>query len=60
MPSLLRSPASRWAVPVVAITAVGAAVGFGSVLAGASSPDLPERSAADAAPRRVEMHYIGG
>ena len=47
MPSLLRSPASRWAVPVVAITAVGAAVGFGSVLAGASSPDLPERSAAD-------------
>jgi outer membrane lipoprotein-sorting protein len=47
MPSLLRSPANRWAVPVVAITAVGAAVGFGSVLAGASSPDLPERSAAD-------------
>lgn len=47
MPSLLRSRTSRWAVPAVAIAAVGAAVGFGSVMAGASSPDLPERTAAD-------------
>ena len=46
MPSLLRSPASQWAVPVVAITAVGAAVGFGSVLA-AHRPGPAERSAAD-------------
>lgn len=47
MPSVLRSRASRWAVPVVAVTAVGAAIGFGSVIAGASSPELPERTAAD-------------
>lgn len=47
MPSVLRSRASRWAVPVVAVTAVGAAIGFGSIMAGASSPDLPDRTAAD-------------
>lgn len=47
MPPILQSPKARWAVPVVTVTAVGAAIGFGSIIAGASSPDLPERTAAE-------------
>jgi outer membrane lipoprotein-sorting protein len=37
---------ARWAVPVVAVTAVAAAIGAGAI-AGASSPDLPEKTAAE-------------
>jgi outer membrane lipoprotein-sorting protein len=47
MPSILRSRRARWAVPVATATAVGAAIGFGAIIAGASSPDLPERTAAE-------------
>ncbi len=47
MNSLLRSRRARWAVPTVAIAAVAAAVGGGALLAGASSPSLPEKSAAE-------------
>lgn len=46
MPSILRSRKARWAVPIVAVTAVGVAIGAGAI-AGASSPDLPEKSAAE-------------
>ena len=46
MPSILRTRRSRWAVPVVAITAVGAAISAAAI-AGASSPDLPEKTAAE-------------
>lgn len=37
---------ARWAVPIVAVTAVAAAIGAGAI-AGASSPDLPEKTAAE-------------
>jgi outer membrane lipoprotein-sorting protein len=37
---------ARWAVPILAVTAVGAAIGVGAI-AGASSPDLPEKTAAE-------------
>jgi outer membrane lipoprotein-sorting protein len=44
MPSILQTRRARWAVPVLAVTVVGAAIGVGAI-AGASSPDLPEKSA---------------
>jgi len=46
MPSILRSRKARWAVPIAAVTAVGAAIGFGAI-AGASAPDLPPKTAAE-------------
>ena len=47
MPSFLRSRKARWAVPTATVAAVVAAVGFGAIIAGASSPDLPEKTAAE-------------
>ena len=47
MPSFLRSRRARWAVPIATVAAVGAAIGFGAIIAGASSPDLPEKTAAE-------------
>lgn len=46
MRSLLRSRRARWAVPAALVAGVTAAVG-GSLLAGASSPELPEQSPAE-------------
>jgi outer membrane lipoprotein-sorting protein len=46
MPPILRSRKARWAVPIAALTAVAAAIGFGAI-AGASSPDLPPKTAAE-------------
>ncbi len=47
MKSFLRSRRARWAVPTVAIAGVAAAIGGGALLAGASSPALPDKSAAE-------------
>lgn len=47
MPSILRSRRARWAVPIATVAAVGAAIGFGAIIAGASSPDLPKKTAAE-------------
>lgn len=47
MPALLRSPRARWALPVAVVTAIGGAVGAGALLAGATSPDLPDRTPAE-------------
>jgi outer membrane lipoprotein-sorting protein len=47
MPSFLRTRRARWAVPIATVAAVGAAIGFGAIIAGASSPDLPETTAAE-------------
>jgi outer membrane lipoprotein-sorting protein len=47
MRSFLRSRRARWAVPAVAITGVAAAIAGGALLAGATSPELPERSPAE-------------
>jgi outer membrane lipoprotein-sorting protein len=47
MKSLLRTRRARWAVPAVAIAGVAAAIGGGALLAGASSPTLPEKTAAE-------------
>ena len=47
MKSLLRSRRARWAVPTVAIAGVAAAIGGGALLAGASSPSLPDKTAAE-------------
>ncbi len=46
MPSILRSRRARWAIPAVAVAVVAAAIGAGAI-AGASSPDLPEKTAAE-------------
>ena len=46
MVSIFRSRRARWAVPAGAATVVAAAIGFGAA-AGASSPDLPDRTAAE-------------
>jgi outer membrane lipoprotein-sorting protein len=43
MASMLRS---RWAIPIATVTAVAAAIGVAAV-AGASAPDLPEKTAAE-------------
>jgi outer membrane lipoprotein-sorting protein len=47
MRSLLRTRRGRWAVPAAVVTGLAAAVGGGALLAGASSPDLPERTPAE-------------
>ena len=47
MPTILRSRRARWVVPVGTVTAVAVAIGLGSVVAGASSPDLPDKTAAE-------------
>lgn len=47
MRSFLRSRRARWAVPTVTAVALGAAIGGGTLLAGASSPDLPDKTAAE-------------
>ena len=47
MRSLLRSRRARWAVPAAVVTGLAATVGGGVLLAGASSPDLPERTPAE-------------
>jgi hypothetical protein len=47
MPTILRSRRARWAVPVGTVSAVAVAIGLGSVVAGASSPDLPDKTAAE-------------
>ena len=47
MKSMLRSRRARWAVPTVAIAGIAAAIGGGALIAGASSPSLPEKTAAE-------------
>lgn len=47
MRSFLRSRRARWAVPAVTAVALGAAIGGGTLLAGASSPDLPDKTPAE-------------
>ncbi len=47
MRSLLRTRRARWAVPGAVTAGLTAAVGGGALLAGASSPDLPERTPAE-------------
>lgn len=47
MRSFLQSRRARWAVPAATVVALGAAVGGGTLLAGASSPDLPDKTAAE-------------
>jgi outer membrane lipoprotein-sorting protein len=47
MRPILHSPRARWAVPAAIITALGAAIGGGALIAGASSPDLPDKTAAE-------------
>lgn len=47
MRSLLRSRRARWAVPAVTVVALSAAIGGGTLLAGASSPDLPDKTPAE-------------
>lgn len=47
MKSMLRSRRARWAVPAVAIAGVAAAIGGGAMLAGASSPTLPDKTPAE-------------
>jgi outer membrane lipoprotein-sorting protein len=47
MKSLLQSRRARWAVPAGAITAVAAAITGGALLAGASSPTLPDKTAGE-------------
>jgi outer membrane lipoprotein-sorting protein len=47
MPTILRSRRARWAVPVGTVSAVAVAIGLGSMVAGASSPDLPDKTAAE-------------
>lgn len=47
MKSMLRSRRARWAVPAVAIAGVAAAISGGALLAGASSPTLPDKTAAE-------------
>src|SRR5215204_1411345 len=47
MLTILRSRRARWVVPVGIVSAVALAIGLGSVVAGASSPDLPDRTAAE-------------
>ena len=47
MKSVLRSRRARWAVPAVAVAGVAAAIGGGALLAGATSPTLPEKTAAE-------------
>jgi outer membrane lipoprotein-sorting protein len=47
MTSMLRSRRARWVVPAVAIAGVAAAISGGALLAGASSPTLPEKTAAE-------------
>lgn len=47
MTPLFRTRRARWAVPAVAIAGVAAAIGGGTLLAGASSPTLPEKTAAE-------------
>lgn len=47
MRSFLRSRRARWAVPAATVVALGAAIGGGTLLAGASSPDLPDKTAAE-------------
>ncbi|MGH8775677.1 MAG: LolA family protein [Jiangellaceae bacterium] len=47
MTSIFRTRRARWAVPVGTVTVVAGAIGVGALMAGASSPDLPDRSAAE-------------
>jgi outer membrane lipoprotein-sorting protein len=47
MKSLLRTRRARWAVPTAVAAGLATAIGSGVVLAGASSPDLPERTPAE-------------
>lgn len=55
MRTFLRSRRARWAVPTAVATGIAAAVGGGAMLAGASSPDLPDKSPAELI---AEVHAV--